>query len=86
MKILDGQGLPWPKPPGLKRLATFEKTRVVVLRLLETKLGLRRSSELATSVDTEILLVVSWWGTEEKEEEGGKGERKSAWRRRRERR
>ncbi len=58
-KISEGQGLPWPKPPALKKLASYEKTRVIVLRMLENKLGLRRSSELALSEEPRITAVVS---------------------------
>ena len=59
MKILDGQGISWPKPPGLKRLASQEKTRVMVLRLLEVKLGLRKPNSFSTATQPQIQPVVS---------------------------
>ena len=59
MKVLDGQGISWPKPPGLKRLASQEKTRVMVLRLLEVKLGLRKPDSFSTTTQPQIQPVVS---------------------------
>ena len=57
-KLLDGQGLPLIKPPALRRMAGYEKTRVMVLRQLETQLGLRRPGELTMATDSQILPVV----------------------------
>ena len=57
-KILDGQGLPWPKPPSLKRLVSHEKTRVLILRLLEIKLGVRRQDEMTMFTNSRIMPVV----------------------------
>lgn len=59
-KLLDGQGLPLIKPPALRRMAGYEKTRVMVLRQLETQLGLRRPNELKMATDSQILPVVGW--------------------------
>ena len=58
-KIVDGQGLPWPKPAYLKRLASQEKTRVLVLRLLEEKLGVREPGETVMATSDQIIAVVS---------------------------
>lgn len=58
-KLLDGQGLPWPKPAYLKHLAGQEKTRVQVLRLLEEKLGIREADEMVLATSDQIIAVVS---------------------------
>ena len=58
-KLLDGQGLPLIKPPALRRMASYEKTRVMVLRQLEMQLGIRRPSNLTLATDSQILPVVS---------------------------
>ena len=58
-KLLDGQGLPLIKPPALRRMAGYEKTRVMVLRQLETELGVRRPGDLKMATDSQILPVVS---------------------------
>ena len=57
-KLLDGQGLPLIKSPSLRRMAGYEKTRVMVLRQLETDLGVRRPGELKMATDPQILPVV----------------------------
>ena len=57
-KLLDGQGLPLIKPPALRRMAGYEKTRVMVLRQLETAVGVRRPGELKMAMDAQILPVV----------------------------
>lgn len=59
MKIMDGQGLPWPKPAYLKRLAYQERSRVCVLRILEEKLGIREPSDTALASSDQIIAVVS---------------------------
>jgi hypothetical protein len=56
-KLLDGQGLPLIKPPALRRMAGYEKTRVMVLRQLETELGVRRPGDLKMATDSQILPV-----------------------------
>ena len=58
-KLLDGQGLPLIKPPALRRMAGYEKTRVMVLRQLEMELGVRRPGDLKMATDSQILPVVS---------------------------
>ncbi len=57
--ITDGQGLPWPKPAYLKRLASQEKTRVIVLRLLEEQLGVRKFGKMVSASSDQIVSVVS---------------------------
>ena len=57
-KLLDGQGLPLIKPQALRRMAGYEKTRVMLLRQLETQLGVRRPGELKMAIDSQILPVV----------------------------
>ena len=57
-KLLDGQGLPLIKPPALRRMSGYEKTRVMVLRQLETELGVRRAGELKMATDSQILPTV----------------------------
>ena len=57
-KLLDGQGLPLIKPPALRRMAGYEKTRVMVLRQLEAQLGVRRPNDLKMASDSQILPVV----------------------------
>ena len=57
-RLLDGQGLPLIKPPALRRMSGYEKTRVMVLRMLETVLGVRRPGELKMATDSQILPVV----------------------------
>ena len=57
-KIIDGQGLPWPKPAHLKRLASYEKTRVMLLRQLEVKLGVRQPDEFVMATEPQIAHVV----------------------------
>lgn len=54
-KLLDGQGLPLIKPLALRRMAGYEKTRVMVLRQLETQLGVRRADGLKMATDSQIL-------------------------------
>lgn len=63
-KITDGQGLPWPKPAYLKRLAYQERSRVVLLRLLEEKLGIRESGEMVMATSEQIIAVVRERGRE----------------------
>jgi len=58
-KLLSGQSLPWSKPIELKRLATHEKTRVMVLRLLEVKLGVRTPDVLVMSSGMYVVPKVS---------------------------
>lgn len=58
-KLVDGQGLPLIKPPALRRMASYEKTRVMILRQLEHELGVRRPGELKMATDSQILPVVS---------------------------
>ena len=57
-KITEGQGLPWPKPAHLKRLASYEKTRVMLLRQLEIKLGVRQPDEFVMATEPQIAHVV----------------------------
>ena len=57
--MVDGQGLPWPKPAYLKRLAYQEKSRVQVLRLLEEKLGTREAGSMVMASSEQIIAVVS---------------------------
>ena len=40
-KITEGQGLPWPMQAHLKRLAGYEKTRVMLLQHMEVRLKVR---------------------------------------------
>ena len=61
VRIIEGQGLPWPKPAYLKRLASQEKTRVLVLRLLEEKLGVREPGDMELATGDQIIAVVSGW-------------------------
>lgn len=60
VKIMEGQGLPWPKPAYLKRLAYQERSRVMVLRLLEEKLGIREAGEMVMATSDQIIAVVRW--------------------------
>ena len=57
-KITEGQGLPWPKPAHLKRLASYEKTRVMLLRQLEIKLRVRQPDEFVMATEPQIAHVV----------------------------
>lgn len=57
-KITEGQGLPWPKPAHLKRLASYEKTRVMLLRQLEVKLKVRQPDEFVMATEPQIAHVV----------------------------
>ena len=61
--MIDGQGLPLIKPPALRRMAGYEKTRVLVLRQLESQLGVRRPDELKLATGSQILTVVSEYNT-----------------------
>ena len=56
---MEGQGLPWPKPAYLKRLAGQERSRVMVLRILEEKLGIREPGEMVMATSEQIIAVVS---------------------------
>lgn len=58
-KLLSGQGLPWLKSAGLKHLASHEKTRVMLLRLLEMKLGVRTPNMFVMSTELYVLPKVS---------------------------
>lgn len=58
-KLLSGQGLPWLKSVGLKHLASHEKTRVMLLRLLELKLGVRTPNMFVMSTELYVLPKVS---------------------------
>ena len=58
-KVAEGQGLPWPKPAYLKRLAYQERSRVQVLRLLEEKLGTREAGDMVMAKSQQIIAVVS---------------------------
>ena len=57
-KVVSGQGLPWPKPAALKRLAMYEKTRVLILRHLEEKLGVRTSNDVVMATSAQVTPVV----------------------------
>ena len=61
-KIMDGQGIPWPKPLSMKTLAAEEKSRVAVLRVLEVKLGVRKPSNIVMATEERIQHVVRGWG------------------------
>ena len=71
-KLIDGQGLPLIKPPALRRMAGYEKTRVMVLRRLETQVGVRRAGGMKMASHPQILPVVG--GREGGGREGGRGE------------
>ncbi len=58
-KVMGGSGIPWPKPASLKRLSAFEKTRVLILRHLEERLGIRTSNDVVLATSTQITPVVS---------------------------
>ena len=58
-RLLDGQGLPWPKPPYLKQVASQERARVLALRMLETRLGVRRPTDTVMATSTQMRPVVS---------------------------
>lgn len=58
-KITEGQGLPWPKPAHLKRLASYEKTRVMLLRHLEVKLRVRQPDAFVMATEPQIAHIVS---------------------------
>ena len=58
-KIADGQGLPWPKPAYLRRLAYQERSRVLVLRQLEERLGTRETGDTVMAKSEQIIAVVS---------------------------
>lgn len=58
-KLLSGQGLPWLKSVGLKHLTSHEKTRVMLLRLLELKLGVRTPNMFVVSTELYVLPKVS---------------------------
>ena len=58
VRIVEGQGLPWPKPSYLKRISSQEKTRVLMLRLLEEKLGVREPGEMELATGEQIIAVV----------------------------
>ena len=58
-RVVEGQGLPWPKPAGLKKLASHEKTRVMVLRQLEVELAVRNPDDLRMATSPQIAVVVS---------------------------
>ena len=59
LRIVEGQGLPWPKPAYLRRVANHEKTRILVLRQLEVKLGVREAGEMVMATGDQIIAVVS---------------------------
>ena len=61
-KITEGQGLPWPKPAHLKKIASYEKTRVMLLRQLEIKLRVRQPDELVMATEPQIAHVVRTLG------------------------
>ena len=54
---MDGQGIPWPKPPGMKTLAAEEGSRVAVLRMLEVRLGVRKPSDIVMATQERIQHV-----------------------------
>ncbi len=58
VRIVEGQGLPWPKPSYLKRMASQEKTRVLMLRLIEEKLGVREPGNMELATGDQIIAVV----------------------------
>ena len=58
-KLLSGQGLPWLKSVGLKYLAGHERTRIMLLRLLELKLGVRTPDMFVMSTELYVLPKVS---------------------------
>ena len=55
---MDGQGIPWPKPLGMKTLAAEERSRVAVLRMLEVRLGVRKPSDTVMATQEQIQHVV----------------------------
>lgn len=57
-RVMDGQGIPWPKPPGMKTLAAEEGSRVAVLRMLEVRLGVRKPSDIVMATQERIQHVV----------------------------
>jgi hypothetical protein len=57
-RIGAGHGLPWPKPLFLKAIATEERSRVALLRLLELRLGIRKQTNLLLSADREVVPVM----------------------------
>ena len=60
-KVVAGQGIPWLRSAALKRLAGYEKTRVVILRHLEERVGVRTGSEVVMATSPQISHVVSWF-------------------------
>ena len=58
-RIGAGHGLPWPKPVALKTIASDERSRVALIRLLELRLGVRKQTNLLLSANGEIVPVVS---------------------------
>lgn len=59
-RIGAGHGLPWPKPLSLKALASDERSRVALLRLLELRLGVRKQTNFLLSSNGEIVPIVSY--------------------------
>ncbi len=58
-KVVGGSGISWPKPASLKRLSAYEKTRVLILRHLEERLGVRTSNDVVLATNAQITPVVS---------------------------
>lgn len=56
-RIGAGQGLPWPKSQVLKTIATDERSRVALLRVLEVRVGTREQTETNLSANGEIRPV-----------------------------
>ena len=59
-RVGAGQGLPWPKSVALKTIASEERSRVALLRLLELRLGIRQQNNLLLSANGEIVPIVSY--------------------------
>ena len=57
-RIGAGQGLPWPKSQALKTIATDERSRVALLRVLEVRVATREQTETNLSANGEIRPVV----------------------------
>ncbi|XP_011405011.1 PREDICTED: MAP kinase-activating death domain protein-like [Amphimedon queenslandica] len=57
-RVGAGQGLPWPKSVALKTIASEERSRVALLRLLELRLGIRQQNNLLLSANGEIVPII----------------------------